>query len=140
MKISSLFHLFDIDSFYLFQPFIFQDKMAPKGPFKLCTVNTAPERAKRLVGRVVEDVKEAYTIDYVQNAEREQFSHFAMFRVKPQEVRLRIEEEGITIGASKANTVRAGIEDVKAMCEKQKPDVLVRFRLFQLLFLFNDCS
>lgn len=43
--------------------------MAPKGPYKLCTVNTAPERAKRLVGRVVEDVKEDYTILYVENAE-----------------------------------------------------------------------
>ena len=43
--------------------------MAPKGPYTLCTVNTAPERAKRLIGRVVEDVKEEYTIDYLQNAE-----------------------------------------------------------------------
>lgn len=43
--------------------------MAPKGPYKLCTVNTAPERAKRLVGRVVEDVKEEYTIHHVENAE-----------------------------------------------------------------------
>ena len=43
--------------------------MAPKGPYKLCTVNTAPERAKRLVGRVVEDVKEDYTILHVENAE-----------------------------------------------------------------------
>ncbi|KAG4417305.1 hypothetical protein IFR04_009595 [Cadophora malorum] len=60
--------------------------MAPKGPYKLCTVNTAPERAKRLVGRVVEDVKEDYTILYVENAER--------------------------------------IEDVKSMCERNKPDVL----------------
>ncbi|CAL3962618.1 hypothetical protein PZA11_000275 [Diplocarpon coronariae] len=44
--------------------------MSPKSPYKLCTVNTAPERAKRLVGRVVEDVKETYTILHVENAER----------------------------------------------------------------------
>lgn len=43
--------------------------MAPSGPFKLMTVNNAPDRAKRLVGRVVEDVKDTYTIDYVANAE-----------------------------------------------------------------------
>lgn len=43
--------------------------MAPKGPYKLCTVNTAPDRAKRLIGRVVQDVKEEYTIDYVENCE-----------------------------------------------------------------------
>jgi hypothetical protein len=44
---------------------------APKGPYKLVTVNTAPERAKRLIGRVVENVKERYTIEHVQNCESE---------------------------------------------------------------------
>jgi hypothetical protein len=43
--------------------------MAPKGPYKLCTVNKVPERAKRVIGRVVEDVKEEYTIVYVENVE-----------------------------------------------------------------------
>ena len=47
--------------------------MSPKGPYKLCTVNTAPERAKRLVGRMIEDVKEEYTIVHVKNAESESF-------------------------------------------------------------------
>lgn len=42
---------------------------APSGPYKLVTVNTAPERAKVIIGRVVEAVKERYTIDYVANAE-----------------------------------------------------------------------
>jgi hypothetical protein len=44
--------------------------MAPKGPYKLVTVNKVPARAKILIGRVVEDVKEDYTIEYVENAER----------------------------------------------------------------------
>ncbi|KAJ8063292.1 hypothetical protein OCU04_008522 [Sclerotinia nivalis] len=44
--------------------------MAPKGPYKLCTVNKVPARAKILIGRLVEDVKEDYTIEYVKNAER----------------------------------------------------------------------
>lgn len=39
------------------------------GPFKLVTVNTAPERAKRLIGRVVEDVKDKYTIIHAGNAD-----------------------------------------------------------------------
>lgn len=43
--------------------------MAPAGPYKLVTVNTAPARAKIIIGRVVEAVKETYTIDYVANAE-----------------------------------------------------------------------
>ncbi|KAI0372594.1 hypothetical protein BV20DRAFT_1014514 [Pilatotrama ljubarskyi] len=37
---------------------------------KLVTVNTAPERAKRLIGRVVEDVKDQFTIMHVANVER----------------------------------------------------------------------
>jgi hypothetical protein len=43
--------------------------MAPKGPYKLCTVNTAPQRAKLVVGRFVEDVKDIYTIVHVGNVE-----------------------------------------------------------------------
>jgi hypothetical protein len=45
--------------------------MAPAGPFKLCTVNNAPERAQRLVGRVIADMKDEYTIIHAGNAERE---------------------------------------------------------------------
>ncbi|KAL2263292.1 hypothetical protein VTK26DRAFT_7412 [Humicola hyalothermophila] len=40
----------------------------PIGPFRLVTVNTAPERAKRLIGRVVEDVKDKYIIIHAANA------------------------------------------------------------------------
>ncbi|KAB8067710.1 hypothetical protein BDV29DRAFT_84127 [Aspergillus leporis] len=42
---------------------------APKGPFRLVTVNTAPERAKRLIGRVVEALKDRYTIIHEGNCE-----------------------------------------------------------------------
>jgi hypothetical protein len=42
-----------------------------KGPFKLVTVNTAPERAKRLIGRMIENLKEEYDIEYVANCESE---------------------------------------------------------------------
>ncbi|KAH9930297.1 uncharacterized protein B0H18DRAFT_905561 [Fomitopsis serialis] len=38
--------------------------------YKLMSVNTVPERAKRLIGRVVEDVKDRWTIQYIANAER----------------------------------------------------------------------
>ncbi|CZS96590.1 uncharacterized protein RCO7_04815 [Rhynchosporium graminicola] len=77
--------------------------MVPKGPFKLCTVNTVPERAKRLVGRVVEEVKEEYTILHVENAESTVLFHMPTFL---------------------SNNLPFGIEDVKAMCERNKPDVL----------------
>ncbi|KAJ5390873.1 uncharacterized protein N7496_001941 [Penicillium cataractarum] len=42
---------------------------APKGPFRLVTVNTAPERAKRLIGRVAESLKDRYTIIHVDNCD-----------------------------------------------------------------------
>jgi hypothetical protein len=38
-----------------------------KGPFRLVTVNTAPERAKRLVGRMIEGLKDRYEIEHVAN-------------------------------------------------------------------------
>ncbi|OLN92756.1 hypothetical protein CCHL11_06779 [Colletotrichum chlorophyti] len=44
--------------------------MSPKGPYRLVTVNTAPERAKRLVGRMIEALKDQYTIEHVANCER----------------------------------------------------------------------
>ncbi|RSL47058.1 hypothetical protein CEP54_013583 [Fusarium duplospermum] len=40
-----------------------------KGPFRLVTVNTAPERAKRLIGRMIEALKDEYDITYVDNCE-----------------------------------------------------------------------
>ncbi|RDW70756.1 uncharacterized protein DSM5745_08267 [Aspergillus mulundensis] len=42
---------------------------SPKGPYTLVTVNTAPERAKRLIGRMVEALKDRYTIIHVDNCE-----------------------------------------------------------------------
>jgi len=45
------------------------DSKYPLGPFKLVTVNNAPERAKILIGRVVEQVKDKYTIIHAGNAD-----------------------------------------------------------------------
>jgi len=57
--------------------------MSPKGPYKLVTVNTAPERAKRLVGRMVEDLKEEYTIQHVANCESKQRFQSACMKTSP---------------------------------------------------------
>jgi hypothetical protein len=46
---------------------------SPKGPFRLVTVNTAPERAKKVIGRLTEALKDRYTIIYVDNAESMQY-------------------------------------------------------------------
>ena len=49
----------------------------PLGPFKLVTVNTAPERARRIIGRVAEAVKDKYTIIHAANVEGEQITFLA---------------------------------------------------------------
>jgi hypothetical protein len=41
----------------------------PLGPYRLVTVNNAPERAKKLIGRMVEEVKEKYTIIHAGNVD-----------------------------------------------------------------------
>lgn len=38
-----------------------------KGPFRLVTVNTAPERAKRLIGRMIEGLQDRYDMEHVAN-------------------------------------------------------------------------
>lgn len=80
----------------------------PLGPFKLVTVNTAPERAKRLIGRVVEDVKDKYTIIHSGNADSE-----------------------YTCCQPACMCFQADLSDqeqVRAVVEEHKPDLLVRRR------------
>ncbi|KAL1587604.1 hypothetical protein WHR41_03671 [Cladosporium halotolerans] len=55
----------------------------PKGPYTLLTVNNAPERATRLVSRVVETVKEQYTIRHVANAESPEAAPALLEQHKP---------------------------------------------------------
>jgi hypothetical protein len=39
--------------------------------YRLVTVNTVPERAKRVVGQIISDVKDRYNIVHVANVESE---------------------------------------------------------------------
>ncbi|KAI9172762.1 transcriptional regulatory protein [Paramyrothecium foliicola] len=52
----------------------------PRGPFRLVTVNTAPERAKRLVGRTAKALEDRFTIDHVSNSIDEVESKVKQFR------------------------------------------------------------
>ncbi|KAK0364676.1 hypothetical protein LTR91_023676 [Friedmanniomyces endolithicus] len=45
--------------------------MAPQESYKLVTVNNNPERAKMIVGKVIEAVKDQYTIVHAANAQSE---------------------------------------------------------------------
>jgi hypothetical protein len=79
---------------------------ARKGPFKLVTVNTAPERAKRLIGRMIESLKDQYDIEYIDNCES-----------KTKVIQL---EDGLP-----ANLCSAGIDEVVPKVTKHEPNVLV---------------
>lgn len=55
-------------SFHFWSTFIYISTMSPKGPFRLMTVNTAPARAQRVIGALMENLKDRYTINYVANS------------------------------------------------------------------------
>ncbi|CAG8081535.1 unnamed protein product [Penicillium salamii] len=76
--------------------------MSAKGPFHLVTVNTAPERAKRLIGRVAEALKDQYTIVHVDNCES-------------KHVVLEWDNNRLTI---------AEIDEVEAKVKQHNPEVL----------------
>lgn len=56
--------------------------MSPKGPYKLVTVNTSPERAWRLIGIIVEEIKDEYIIQHKANC-ASKFSFHQALRNKP---------------------------------------------------------
>jgi hypothetical protein len=49
----------------------------PLGPYRLITVNNAPERAKKLIGRMVEEVKDKYTIIHAGNVDSKFFAQIS---------------------------------------------------------------
>jgi hypothetical protein len=49
-----------------------------KKTYKFVTVNTAPEKAKIIIGRVVEALRDRYVVDYIGNTETE-FVRFVSF-------------------------------------------------------------
>jgi hypothetical protein len=57
--------------------------LTPLGPFRLVTVNNTPERAKRLIGRVVEEVKDKYIIEHVGNADSIELVRETVEALKP---------------------------------------------------------
>jgi hypothetical protein len=48
---------------------------ASSGPYKLLTVNNAPARAKLLIGRVTNDLKDRYIIEHVGYLSCRSFVH-----------------------------------------------------------------
>ncbi|KAK4619393.1 hypothetical protein CLAFUW4_10861 [Fulvia fulva] len=85
--------------------------MQPQGPYKLVTVNTAPERAYRLVGRLVEALKDEYTILHVTNVERIEDVEPAVQQYKPD----------ILFCASMWTSEQAA--EIQTIARKVRPDI-----------------
>ncbi|KAF2486957.1 hypothetical protein BDY17DRAFT_321704 [Neohortaea acidophila] len=56
---------------------------SPKGPYKLVTVNTAPERAKRLVGKMIEGLSDRYQVIHEANCSQIDEVHETVSRIQP---------------------------------------------------------
>lgn len=80
----------------------------PKGPFRLVTVNNAPERAKRLIGRVADQLKDRYEIIHVDNCACKFTTHHSG-QLIPDTIL----------------TNSLAIDEVAAKVTEHKPDVLV---------------
>lgn len=94
--------------------------MAPSGPYRLVTVNTAPDRAKRLIGRVVEDVKDTYTLVHVGNAAS---MCPPSYLTSPLYISL---PSSPSICLTHTFYQTPGIEEVRQAVEDNQPDLLVR--------------
>ncbi|KAF2477628.1 uncharacterized protein BDR25DRAFT_274917 [Lindgomyces ingoldianus] len=82
-----------------------------KGPFKLVTVNTAPERAKKLIGRMIEELKDQYWIQYLANCE-------TIEEVGPA---VQMHQPNILFSASMWSTEQA--EQIRKVAERERPGI-----------------
>lgn len=85
------------------------EKVKPAGPFKLVTVNNAPERAKKICGRLCEEMRSTHEIDYVANTTSK-----------------HVRFQGRTQQRIKTDQFELGIDGVRAMVEEHRPDLMVR--------------
>ncbi|KAJ4298219.1 hypothetical protein N0V90_006118 [Kalmusia sp. IMI 367209] len=82
-----------------------------KGPFTLVTVNTAPDRAKRLIGRMIESLKDQYDIAYVDNC----------VAIGEVEAKVRQHQPNILFSASMWSPEEA--QKIRAIAERERPGI-----------------
>ncbi|KAL5117618.1 hypothetical protein ACEQ8H_004511 [Pleosporales sp. CAS-2024a] len=82
-----------------------------KGPFRLVTVNTAPERAKKLIGRMIENLQDGYDIEHVANC-------LSMEEVAPT---VREKQPNLLFSASMWSAEEAA--EIRTMAEKERPGI-----------------
>ncbi|KAE9977279.1 hypothetical protein BLS_001535 [Venturia inaequalis] len=104
----------------------------PLGPFKLVTVNNAPERAKRLIGRVVEEVKGRYTIVHAGNADSLEAAPALVKEIQPDllfTASMWTAEESLKV-RTEAATLVPGLKTFaipKGLQVEKGPDAIVEF-------------
>ncbi|KAK6844162.1 hypothetical protein PG995_014272 [Apiospora arundinis] len=87
--------------------------MAPTEVYKLVTVNTAPERAKVLIGRVVEALKDDYTINYVANC------------ISKEEVADKVREFQPDVLFSASMWTAEDVSEIQQTARSIKPDIVL---------------
>ncbi|KAF2270160.1 hypothetical protein CC78DRAFT_528653 [Lojkania enalia] len=82
-----------------------------KGPFKLVTVNTAPERAKRLIGRLIDGLHDRYDIEHVANCEN----------IEEVSLKVKQHQPNVLISASMWSSEQA--EHIRKIAEQEQPGI-----------------
>ncbi|KAH7063815.1 hypothetical protein BKA63DRAFT_526241 [Paraphoma chrysanthemicola] len=82
-----------------------------KGPFHLVTVNTAPERAKRLVGRMIDALSEQYEIVHVANCST----------IEEVEPTVRLQQPEVLFSASMWTPEEAA--KIRGIAERERPGI-----------------
>ncbi|KAJ4355653.1 uncharacterized protein N0V89_003673 [Didymosphaeria variabile] len=80
-----------------------------KGPYTLVTVNTAPDRAKKLIGRMIEGLQDRYDITHVDNCTA----------IDQVAAKVRQHQPNILFSASMWSPEEAG--KIRAIAERERP-------------------
>ncbi|EMR63976.1 hypothetical protein UCREL1_9064 [Eutypa lata UCREL1] len=82
-----------------------------KGPFKLVTVNTSPDRAQRLIGRLIDALKADYDITHVANCQS----------IEEVVAKVTAHKPNVLISASMWTSDEAG--NIQALARSVVPDI-----------------
>ncbi|KAL1605057.1 hypothetical protein SLS60_004600 [Paraconiothyrium brasiliense] len=82
-----------------------------KGPYTLVTVNTAPDRAKKLIGRMIEGLQDRYDITHVDNCTA----------IDQVAAKVRQHQPNILFSASMWSPEEA--EKIRAIAEREQPGI-----------------
>lgn len=97
-----------------------------KGPFRLVTVNTAPERAQKLIGQMINTLSSHYDIDYVANcsSKLQCWYYYESLRVKAiQQVAMTVQQYQPDVLFSASMWSPQEANEIKDLAESIRPSV-----------------